>query len=156
MCICFCSLDTVLEINHNKIIELDGSASYDPDLPDGAQTVGIDFIWSCRQDEQFMTPLTADNPAAHVPSVCGPGNFTALAAHTQGLFSYDIQAEYTALAATLTAEHYYTFQLQTFKDGGRDSLVVTRRVKVLTSAAPVVTIEYVYWHCFQIYIFQCV
>ena len=97
-----------------------------------------------------MTPLTADNPAAHVPSVCGPGSFTALAAHTQGLFSYDIQAEYTALAATLTAEHYYTFQLQTFKDGGRDSLVVTRRVKVLTSAAPVVTIEYVDAYYFHI------
>ena len=88
-----------------------------------------------------MTALTADNPAAHVPSVCGPGSFTALASHTQGLFSYDIQAEYTALAATLTAEHYYTFQLQAFTDGGdRGSPLVTRRVKVLTSAAPVVSI----------------
>ena len=53
------SLETVLEVNHNKITELDGSASYDPDLPDGAQTVGIDFTWSCRQDEQVeMTTRT--------------------------------------------------------------------------------------------------
>ena len=50
---------TELEVNHNKITDLDGSASYDPDLPDGAQTVGIDFTWSCRQDEQVeMTTRT--------------------------------------------------------------------------------------------------
>ena len=56
LCVYFGALlETALEVNHNKIAELDGSASYDPDLPDGAQTVGIDFTWSCRQDEQVKS-----------------------------------------------------------------------------------------------------
>ena len=44
--------DTELVVRHNEIVQLDGSASYNPDLPDGAQTVGVTFQWSCRQDEQ--------------------------------------------------------------------------------------------------------
>ena len=44
--------DTELVVRHNEIVQLDGSASYNPDMPDGWQTFHTEFQWSCRQDEQ--------------------------------------------------------------------------------------------------------
>ena len=52
-----CHADTELVVRHNEIVQLDGSASYNPDLPDGAQTVGVEFQWSCRQDEQVRASM---------------------------------------------------------------------------------------------------
>ena len=62
LCECARSSDTELEVRHNAILQLDGSASYDPDLADGAQAVGVDAEWACRQDEQVM--LDADQGLA--------------------------------------------------------------------------------------------
>ena len=90
---------------------------------------------------QFVTPLTPDNPAAHVTSICGTDSFTVLDGHSLVSLTFTLHDAYTTLDATLAAEHYYTLRLQATKGGGRESQYVTRRVKVLTSAAPVVTIS---------------